>query len=308
MKIPGALGVCGVLLAVVAGCGDAPRLDAAAHEQEVLEWRSERLGQLTAPMGYLTQTGLFWLAEGTYRFGGAAGNDVVFPGAAAPFIGEFIVGSSGIRMAIAGDADVRHDGEPVTDILLHDDTTDTPVLVTHGSLAWGAVKRDDRFAIRLRDFEHPVLRDFGPLPYYDIDPSLRVTARLRPYAEPRTVDVETVIEGLGYHPVSPGVVEFAIRGEPCELEAYDAGDYLFFVFGDATNRDDTYGAGRFLYAPLPGDDGLTVLDFNKAYSPPCAFNDFSTCPIATPRNRLPVRIEAGEKYEPSLHYSAPAGS
>ena len=88
-----------------------------------------------------------------------------------------------------------------------------------------------------------------------------------------------------------------------ELEAYLVGDSLFFVFGDLTNRGETYGAGRFLYAELPGEDGKTVLDFNKSYSPPCAFNDFSTCPVASPRNRLKVRIEAGEKFDPALHYS-----
>ena len=211
-------------------------------------------------------------------------------------------------MVVTADVDVRLGDEPVTEIQLHDDTTASPVMVTHGSLAWSAVNRDDRFAIRLRDFAHPVLQDFGPLPYFDVDPTLRVAAKLRRYPEPRVTNVETVIEGLGYHPSVPGIVEFTINGHTYELEAYDAGDQLFFVFGDETNRDDTYGAGRFLYAPVPGDDGLTVLDFNKAYSPPCAFNDFSTCPVASPSNRLPVRIEAGEKYDPSLHCSAAAGS
>lgn len=69
-----------------------------------------------------------------------------------------------------------------------------------------------------------------------------------------------------------------------------------------TNRNDTYGAGRFVYTDMPGDDGKLILDFNKSYSPPCAFNDFSTCPVASPRNRLPLRIEVGEKFEDHLHY------
>ncbi len=307
MKIPCSAALYGLLLASLGGCGDTAKFDADGHVQEVLDWRAERLEQLTAPLGYLTQVGLFWLDEGVYRFGGDTDNDVVFPGAAAPHIGEFIVDHSGIRMVVTGDVDVRRDDDRVADVLLHDDTTETPVMVTYGSLAWGAVKRDDRFAIRLHDFEHNVLRDFGPLPYFEIDPSLRVTARLRRYAEPRIANVETVIEGLGYHPSSPGVVEFDIDGQTYDLEAYGAGDELFFVFGDKTNRNDTYAAGRFLYSPMPGDDGLTVLDFNKAYSPPCAFNDFSTCPVASPRNRLPIRIEAGERYDPSLHYHADAG-
>ena len=105
-----------------------------------------------------------------------------------------------------------------------------------------------------------------------------------------------MVEGLGWEPTSPGVVEFNLNGTDYSLEAYEIGDRLFFVFGDQTNRGETYPAGRFLYAEKPGEDGKTVLDFNESYSPPCAFNDFSTCPVATPANRLPIAVPAGEKY------------
>ena len=205
-------------------------------------------------------------------------------------------------MRVNAGVDVFSGDELVSDLLIADDTTEAPVEVTHGSIAWTAIKRDDRFAIRVRDFEHPFVETFGPLPYFHIDPSLRVPATLQRYDAPRVANVDTVIEGLGYHPESPGVVSFEIEGARFELEAYASGERLFFVFGDATNRDDTYGAGRFLYADLPGADGKTIMDFNRSYSPPCAFNDFSTCPVASPRNRLPIRIEAGEKYDPELHY------
>ena len=128
-----------------------------------------------------------------------------------------------------------------------------------------------------------------------------MTARLERYAEPRVVSVSTVIDGLPYRPASPGVVVFELGGQSFELEAYESGDRLFFVFGDLTSGRGTYGAGRFLYADAPGEDGLTVLDFNKAYNPPCAFNDFSTCPVASPRNRVRIRIEAGEQYTDELY-------
>ena len=113
-----------------------------------------------------------------------------------------------------------------------------------------------------------------------------------------------MIEGLGYHPESPGVMEFELAGSSYELEAYQSGDRLFFVFGDETNGRETYPAGRFLYAFMPDETGRTVLDFNLSYSPPCAFNDFSTCPVASPRNRLPLRIEAGELHNKDA-YSGP---
>ncbi len=297
--------VTAVVALVVVACGRAqPSPDAAAYEQEILEWRAERLARLKAPSGYLNQVGLFWLEDGSHSVGSAPGSAVRLPASAAAEIGAFDVSEDGVRMTVNAGVDVFSGDERVSELLIADDTTESPVEVVHGSIAWTVIKRDERFAIRVRDFEHPFVETFGPLPYFPIDVSFRVPATLHRYDAPIVANVDTVIEGLGYHPESPGVVRFEIEGESFELEAYASGERLFFVFGDATNRDDTYGAGRFLYADLPGTDGITVMDFNRSYSPPCAFNDFSTCPVASPQNRLPIRIEAGEKYDPALHYVA----
>jgi uncharacterized protein (DUF1684 family) len=111
----------------------------------------------------------------------------------------------------------------------------------------------------------------------------------------------TVIEGLDWNPESPGVAVFEKDGETHRLEAYISEEKLFFVFGDRTNGKETYPAGRFLYAAMPGKDGRLVLDFNRAYSPPCAFNDFATCPVASPRNRLSIRVPAGELFDPEAY-------
>jgi uncharacterized protein (DUF1684 family) len=180
-------------------------------------------------------------------------------------------------------------------------------MITHGSLAWTIIKRDGRYAVRLRDFDHPALASFPPLQYFPIDPSWRVEATFDRYAEPRRVAASTVIEGLGWNPESPGVAAFARGGETYTLEAYSSGERLFFVFGDRTNGKETYPAGRFLYTDAPGEDGRIVLDFNRAYSPPCAFNDFSTCPVASPRNRLPIRIEAGELFNRDAYVGTTGG-
>lgn len=294
-----------MLALVLAACGrEQPEPNVNAYALEIMHWRAERLERLKQPTGYLNQIGLFWLQPGTHSFGSDPATDVRFPAAAAAVIGYFEVGVEGVWMQVRDGVDVQLDEAPVDRILIADDTTDAPLQIRHGSLAWSVIRRDGRFAVRLRDFAHPFVATFGPLPYYPVARSLRVPAVFRPYDEPRIANVDTVIEGLGYHPESPGTVEFEIGGEVYSLEAYASGDRFFFVFGDQTNRDDTYGAGRFLYADRPDDTGRTVMDFNQAYSPPCAFNDFSTCPVASPRNRLPIRIEAGEKYDPALHYSA----
>lgn len=267
---------------------------------EIDAWRAERVDQLLAPDGYLNLAGLYWLGEGEWRFGSDADNDLVFPAGAPPRAGRFVVSADGVTMYPASD-DVRVGGATVDSLVMTaDDEARLPV-ASVGSLAWTVIERAGRYAVRLRDFEHPALRDFPAFEYFPVDDRYRVEATLRPFEEPRVMQVDTVIEGLGWNPVSPGVLEFELDGQTHSLEAYASGERLFIVFGDITNGRSSYPAGRFVYADAPGEGGRTVIDFNKAYSPPCAFNDFSTCPVATPRNRLRVAIEAGEKYTPERH-------
>ena len=291
-----------IAAAVISACSDDEVLfDIAAHRNDVVEWRAGRLERLIAPSGFLTLSGLFWLAPGSHTFGSDSANDLVFPAGAAPVIGQFTVSDAGISMAVQDGVEVFSDEMPVTSIFMDDDNTDAPITIEHRRLAWTAIKRQNRFAVRLRDFDNPAVAAFGTLPYFDIDPGLRIVGTLQRYVEPRTVEVGTVIEGLGWKPTSPGTVTFDIGGVNYSIEAYESGDRYFYVFGDVTNRNETYGAGRFLYSDLSDEDGQVVLDFNLSYSPPCAFNDFATCPVASPRNRLPIRIEAGEKYDPDLY-------
>lgn len=291
------LWACVFISILIGACeSGADGLDIAEFEADVITWREGRRERLMAPTGYLTLAGLFWLEKPITTFGSAADNSVLFPQKAAPHIGEFRLTDEGVVMVTEQDVDVRSDGQAVQTILIADDTTESPVMITHGSLAWTVIKRDGRFAVRLRDTENPVLETFPPLKHFPIDPAWRIDATFRRYDQPHTVAVETVIEGLGWNPESPGVVIFEKDGEVFELEGYASGDQLFFVFGDRTNGRETYPAGRFLYAAMPEDGGQTVLDFNRAYSPPCAFNDFSTCPVATPRNRLATVVAAGELF------------
>ena len=274
----------------------ADDFDRAVHEAEVLAWRESRLASLMAPTGFLNLAGLFWLERETTTFGSAPDNGIVFPAAADAHIGEFRLGEDGVVMTVRPGIAVYAGDEPVSEILIADDTSEAPMTISHGSLAWTVIKRDGRFAVRLRDLEHPALDSFPPLQYFPIDPAWQVAARLERYEQPKRVLSRTVIEGLDWEPESPGVAVFEVDGETYTLEAYASGERLFFVFGDRTNGRETYPAGRFLYTPAPDEDGRLVLDFNRAYSPPCAFNDFATCPVATPRNRLPVPIPAGELF------------
>ena len=266
-------------------------------------WKDDRLAFLKSATGYLNLAGLYWLKDGMNSFGGGEGNAIVFPGKAESSIGTFELRDSEVWLAVHPDVDVRYIDRPLNKrkLLLAGESVKEPVVVTHGSFAWTVIKRDNRFAVRLRDFDSPVLRNFAPPEYFPADEAHRVSGKLHHYAEPRMIRVETVIEGLNYNPWSPGIVKFEIDGQTFELEAYDAGSELFFVFGDQTSGRGSYPAGRFLYARKPGSDGVTELDFNTAHSPPCAYNEFATCPIASARNRIATPVMAGERYDPAKH-------
>src|SRR5262249_19797787 len=147
------------------------------------------------------------------------------------------------------------------------------------------------------DPESPQRKAFAGLTWFPVSESYRVVARFVPAAAPRSIAVPNIL-GQTIDMPSPGRAVFTLGGKELGLDAVleepDAQE-LFFIFRDGTSGKETSPAGRFLYAELP-KDGTVVLDFNKAYSPPCAFTPHATCPLPPRQNRLAVRVEAGEKY------------
>ncbi len=273
----------------------------ADYEQCLGRWKDDRLEFLKSETGYLNLAGLYWLKEGDNKFGSDSENDLVFPSEAASSIGIFNLGDGEVRLSMNANIDAQYQNHPIQHLLMAGESVPESVLVRSGRYAWTVISRDGKFAVRLRDFESPALLNFHPPDYYPISTTHRVAGALHRYEKPRVIRVDTVIEGLNYNPWSPGFVEFEMDSQTFSLEAYDAGEELFFVFGDQTSGRETYPAGRFLYARKPGTDGVIDLDFNTAHSPPCAYNDFATCPIASPRNRIAVQITAGERYDRSKH-------
>jgi uncharacterized protein (DUF1684 family) len=259
-------------------------------------WRQRRLDGLQQPDGWLALAGLYWLDEGTHPFGSDSSNAVVFPPQAPARIGTFEVADSTVTMRVAPGVEVVHDSTTVSEIVLTDDLEGEPTLASLGPLSWHAIRRSRGIGIRLRDAESPVLAGFDGIETYDFDPRWRVEARFEPYDPPRTLPIPS-ITGVPEDEPSPGAVVFAHDGAEHRLDVTGRpGDAQYFlVFGDATNGPDTYGGGRFLYLDAPGADGRTVLDFNRAYNPPCVFTPYATCPLPPPQNRLPFRVEAGEK-------------
>jgi len=252
-----------------------------ALEDEIARWRRARAASLQAEGGWLAVAGLFWLHDGANSFGKDPAGEIALPdGPAQAGVFELRAGTVTVTM--------KPDGAPRE---LWPDSAD---VVKVGRLSLFLIKRGDRLGIRLKDPENPPRKEFHGLDYFPASPAYRLTARWVP--EPRQIPVLNVL-GQTEPSQCPGYAVFSIAGK--ELRLYPileepGAQELFYIFRDQTSGHETYGAGRFLYSALP-KDGSVTLDFNKAVNPPCAFTPFATCPLPPPENRLPVRIEAGEK-------------
>jgi uncharacterized protein (DUF1684 family) len=298
-----AIVVAAVLAAV--SCTESPAPVDPAYVAEIEEWRAERLERLTADDGWLTLTGLYWLGRGHNAFGSGQENPVVLPVASLPRVaGSLVVGDNGVVIATAEPmAKIFVDGKVISETILKTDADGSPDVVTAGRIRFYVIDREGRLAARVKDPKAPALTAFNGIDHFPIDPSFRVEARLEAYEEPRKVAIPTVL-GEDATMTAPGLLHFTINGVGHSVEPYLSGpndDSYFLIFRDATSAATTYGAGRYLYTSAVGTDGTTVIDFNRAYNPPCAYTPFATCPLPPPQNWLSASIEAGEKYTGEAH-------
>lgn len=285
------------LLAPPAALAQVKAID-PAYVKTVTDWRARAEAGLRRDNSWLTLAGRYVLKPGENTFGTGPGNDIVFP----PGLGPASMGSisvqpgtvvlktvKGLKMqASDGDFTERELGT----------TTDSRDWVSLGRIAFHVIERDGRYILRLADNESEVRKRFGGRVWYDVDENYRVRARFMPYDPPRKIAIVNVLDEVSEEP-SPGYAEFEIAGRPYRLDAVGDGDGLFFVFRDATAGETTYGPGRFLYVDQkPASGEVFTLDLNRAYNPPCAFSEFTTCPLPPRQNVLKVPIEAGEKYPP----------
>ena len=269
--------------------------DAAEFAASEQAWRAQRLADLTRPDGWASLIGLHWLDRGSHRVGSAADNGIRLL-LGPPHLGVFRV--DGGKARFVADAAMTVDGAPSKGGALRSDVDDAGPSVIgfdDGKGLATVIARGGRLALRVKHADADSRTHFGGLDYWPGGPGWRVQARFRPHPPGRTLPIANIIGTTDEIP-NPGVVEFIRNGTPYRLEALDQGEgTLFLVFADRTSGHGSYGAGRFLDAPMPDAQGRLTLDFNRAHHPPCAFTPFATCPLPPPENRLDLRVEAGEK-------------
>lgn len=270
--------------------------DPAAYRKEIETWRQERLASLKKEDGWLTLVGLYWLKPGENRLGSDPGNPVILPKGKAPAVaGTLTLDGEMIRLNVQPGVELTADGKAVTPgMTVNVDASGKPTILQLGSLSFYVIQRGDRMGVRIKDKSSPMLTGFKGIDEFPIQPAWRVVARFEP-AKDKKIPIANII-GQVADQTSPGAVVFDWQGKTYRIDALEGGEdgSLFLVFGDKTNGKETYGAGRFLDTDPP-KDGKVVVDFNTAYNPPCAFTAFATCPLPPAENKLPIRVEAGEK-------------
>ena len=265
----------------------------AASRKEAEEWRKQH--EASYRKEYVPLAGLFALKPGPNTAGSAAANNIVLPKSAPATVGRFVLAGKNVRFEPQPGAAVTMKGQRITaGVALKSDIADDPDELAIGDITLWVHLSGDRPTIRMRDPNGETARSFRGFEWFPIQDQYRVTGRFIKDSGPHEVKAPNQL-GDEDTMQTEGVVEFSIAGATVRLRPMTTRPKRFwFIFRDGTSGKETYETARFLYSDLR-DDGTTVLDFNEAYNPPCAFNPYTTCPIPLPENRLKVRIPAGEK-------------
>jgi uncharacterized protein (DUF1684 family) len=298
------------LAIVAAACGGAPEqappvatptkdyapASAYTPTQITEKWRAKH--ETDYRRDWVSIAGLHPLKDGANTAGSAPKNDIVLPESVPARLGTFVLKADKVRFQPEKNAPVKLKDQPVTDgIDLKDDGAPGADELTVGDVRLVIHLSGSTRSLRVRDPNGPLAKGFLGFAWFPIDLQYRVVGRFIKDAEPKPMRVPNTLGDLDEYKTE-GVVEFQLGGQTLRLRPFTTRPKRFyFVFRDASSGHETYETARFLYADL-ADDGTSVLDFNQAYNPPCAFNPYTTCPIPLRENRLPVKILAGEKAYP----------
>ncbi len=266
------------------------------YEKSVLKWREEVDSNLRRENGWLALAGLFWLRKGTNDIGSAPGSDILLPPRAPAKLGTFVFDGESVILNVELDTPLEVNGVQTKIVRLDTDEEDVPSFITFSDMRMVVVRRSKGVGIRLWDNTREERRLFPPRNWYPINEALRLPATYTRYSTPRIVKMPDILGAIVDQRME-GFVAFELNGVKYELVVEELPDKRLFVqFMDSTNGNPTYPSGRYHYTDAH-ENGHVFVDFNKAYSPPCAFTDYATCTFPSQENHLKVAVEAGEIYK-----------
>jgi len=267
--------------------------------QGIVKWRQEMDANLRRENGWLALAGLYWLRKGTNVIGSDLEADIILPQRSPVRLGTFEFDGNNVTLNVEAETPVEVNGTPERTVLLDADQEDVPSFITFEDIRMVVVRRSKGVGIRVWDNQRELRRSFPSRQWYPVKPELRVPVIYTRYEIPKVVKMPDILGAVLDEPMQ-GFVSFELGGKQHELIVEELPDRrLFIQFMDRTNGNPTYPSGRYHYAEAH-ERGRTFIDFNKAYSPPCAFTDYATCTFPPQENHLDVAIEAGEIY-PGTH-------
>lgn len=294
-------------LVTVVGCNRAevaapPASTPADHAATVQQFRDEHEAAYTRD--WVSIAGLHFVDQGSHTMGRSASNDVPVVANLPDVAGRLVVKGTSMTFEPAPGVTAMRKDQPLAGPVVMKEEGEGPAPeFTIGDVRLVAHVSGDRLALRVRDANGPLAKDFRGFSWFAIDPAYRVVGKFIRDAEPRKMTVQNTFGDMDTY-ATEGVLEFTLQGQTLRLRPFTTRPNRFYiVFRDASAGEETYETARFLYANLQ-EDGTAVLDFNEAYNPPCSFNPYTTCPIPLKENVLPVKILAGEKAYP-IHVSLP---
>jgi len=266
----------------------------------VKKWRQEVNNNLRRENGWLALAGLFWLRRGENIIGSSPDSDIRLPARAPRRIGTFEFDGNNVTLNVELDIPIEVNGVVARTALLDADQEDVPSFITFNDMRMVVVRRSKGVGIRLWDNTREQRQTFPDREWYPVKEELRVPASFIRYDVPKIVKMPDIL-GAILDERMEGYVRFELSGKRHELIVSELPDRrLFIQFMDQTNGDPTYPSGRYHYTDAH-ENGKVFIDFNKAYSPPCAFTDYATCTFPPQENHLHVKVEAGEIY-PGYHF------
>ena len=285
------------ILLGLCGCNQfEKKITPEEYKKSIEEWKQKRLSNLKSENGWLNLVGLYWLKDGQNPFGSNEANNIIFPEGTPDFIGTITLYKGNLSISVNEDVEVFINDSLHKEYEIKTDNDENTTWFSMGTFRWNIIKRGDRYGVRLRNLESPLISQITEIPSYPIDLNWRVEATFERFDEPKEIAIQNVLGDLSYEKYY-GILKFIIDGKKYSLiPTGDGINQNFFVaFADETSAEETYGAGRYLSVEKPDKNGKTYIDFNNATNPPCAFTEFATCPLPPKENILDVKILAGEK-------------
>jgi len=277
-----------VMVFMMAGCATLDPVVIDSDYQDRWEQWKTQLNQNR--IKYVQLFGLVKINPGINQIGAGTSNEIQLPYPGMPdYLGTLTFDGETMAFASNPDLEVTLEDQAVQSLDLSFDSKGYSQTLHYKSFNWFINKRKDGHYFRIRDQKNPSVDNFQGFDFYSASSKWIIKAYYHTFNPikiekvPNVLGTTLALKFVGYY-------TFEVNGQSYQLDALEGG---FIMFSDLTNGQSTY-EWRYMY--LDPQVKPLYLDFNTSYNPPCSYSKFTTCDKPPQQNKLPLSIEAGEKY------------